>query len=77
VTETVNATVGDIRPNAVLVYVIVPRGSPELDIDDVRLMEWRTPLAGGDGVWAPADAVRGTPRARVAVEQSGCATPTG
>ena len=35
VSATVNALVGRLRPNAVLVYVIVPRGSPELDIDDV------------------------------------------
>jgi poly-gamma-glutamate capsule biosynthesis protein CapA/YwtB (metallophosphatase superfamily) len=77
VTATVNAVVGRLRPNAVLVYVVVPRGSPELDIDDVRLIEWRAPLAGADGVWVPADAVRGTPRGQISVEQSGCEAPTG
>jgi hypothetical protein len=77
VSATVNALVGRVRPNAVLVYVIVPRGSPELDIDDVRLMEWRRPLAGADGLWVPADALRGTPRAQITVEQSGCEAPTG
>jgi hypothetical protein len=77
VTSTVNEQVGGTRGNAVLVYVIVPRDSPELDIDDVRLMEWRSPLPAADGVWTPADALRGTPRARISVEQSGCAVSTG
>jgi hypothetical protein len=77
VTSIVNEKVGGVRANAVLVYVIVPRESPELDIDDVRLMEWRSPLPAADGVWMPADSLRGTPRAQVSVEQSGCAAPTG
>ena len=77
VTATVNAVVGTVRPNAVLVYVVVPSKSPELDIDDVRLMEWRRPLATADGLWVPADALRGKPRAQITVEQSGCGTPTG
>ncbi len=77
VTATVNAVVEGIRPNAVLVYVVVPRGSPELDIDDVRLMEWRRLSPGADGLWVPADALRGTPRTQISVEQSGCEAPTG
>jgi poly-gamma-glutamate capsule biosynthesis protein CapA/YwtB (metallophosphatase superfamily) len=77
VTATVNAVVGRLRPNAVLVYVIVPSGSPELDIDDVRLIEWRKPLSGADGVWVPADELRGTPRAQISIEQSGCGVPAG
>jgi poly-gamma-glutamate capsule biosynthesis protein CapA/YwtB (metallophosphatase superfamily) len=77
VTSIVNEQVGGVRANAVLVYVIVPRESPELDIDDVRLMEWRDPLPAADGVWMPADALRGAPRAQVSVEQSGCAAPAG
>jgi poly-gamma-glutamate capsule biosynthesis protein CapA/YwtB (metallophosphatase superfamily) len=77
VTSILNEQVGGVRANAVLVYVVVPRESPELDIDDVRLMEWRSPLPAADGVWMPADALRGTPRAQVSVEQSGCAAPTG
>jgi hypothetical protein len=76
ISAIVNAPVGGLRPNAVLVYVIVPTGSPQLDIDDVRLMEWRRPLPGADGVWVPADALRGTPRALVSDEQSGCEAPT-
>ena len=66
-----------VRPNAVLVYVIVPRrSSPELDIDDVRLMEWRRPCEPvPDGLWVPADAVRGRRGHRVTVEQSGCELP--
>jgi poly-gamma-glutamate capsule biosynthesis protein CapA/YwtB (metallophosphatase superfamily) len=77
VTATVNASVGRLRPNAVLVYVIVPRESPELDVDDFRLIEWRKPAAEANGLWVPADALRGTPRARISVDQSGCEAPTG
>ena len=71
----INAKVGSVRPNAVLVYIIVPKGSPPLDIDDVRLMEWRDLRGVPDGVWLAADAVRGSPRAEVTVEQSGCTAP--
>ena len=77
VSSVVNEQIGGVRANAVLVYVIVPRESPELDIDDVRLMEWRSPLPAADGLWMPADALRGTARAQVSVEQSGCTAPTG
>jgi poly-gamma-glutamate capsule biosynthesis protein CapA/YwtB (metallophosphatase superfamily) len=77
VTSIINEQIGRLRPNAVLVYVIVPRKSPELDIDDMRLIEWRRPLAAADGLWTPADALRGTPRAQVTVEQSGCEAPAG
>jgi poly-gamma-glutamate capsule biosynthesis protein CapA/YwtB (metallophosphatase superfamily) len=76
-TTLLNARVGSVRPNAVLLYIIVPRGSPRLDIDDVRLMEWRDTSGVPDQVWVPADALRGTPRSEVTVEESGCAAPTG
>jgi hypothetical protein len=76
VSSILNASVGRLRPNATLVYVIVPRGSPALDIDDVQLMEWRHPLPAANGVWVPADALRGPPRSRITVEQSGCRPPT-
>ena len=72
----INAKVGSVRPNAVLLHVIVPKGSPRLDIDDVRLMEWRDLRGVPDGIWLAADALRGSPRAEVTVEQSGCTAPT-
>ena len=77
VTATVNAPVGDLRPNALLMYIVVPSGSPRLDVDDVQLMEWRHPQPAADGVWVPADAVRGEARTTISVEQSGCVAPTG
>ena len=77
VTAIINEQVGQLRPNAVLVYVIVPRTSTGLDIDEVRLIEWRRPLAAANGLWIAADALRGPPRAQVEVEQSGCTAPTG
>jgi hypothetical protein len=42
VSSLVNQEVGSVRPNAVLLYINVPRGSKALDVDDVRLTEWRT-----------------------------------
>ncbi len=45
---------------------------PVPDIDDVRLMEWRDLRDVPDGVWVPADAVRGAAGAELTVEQSGC-----
>jgi poly-gamma-glutamate capsule biosynthesis protein CapA/YwtB (metallophosphatase superfamily) len=77
VSAIVNATVGDLRPNALLLYVVLPSASPRLDVDDVQLMEWRRPQAGADGVWVPADAVRGAARSTLSVEESGCVAPTG
>ncbi len=76
VTSTLNEHFSSLRPNAVLLYVVVPRESPRLDIDDVRLIEWRNTQDIPDGVWVQADALRGTPRTEVTVEQSGCAVPT-
>jgi hypothetical protein len=76
VSTLVNAKVGSVRPNAVLLYIDVPRGSPRLDIDDVRLMEWRDVRGLPDGVWLAADALRGAPRATVTVEQTGCTAPS-
>ncbi|MEO8264843.1 MAG: hypothetical protein ABI706_04945 [Ilumatobacteraceae bacterium] len=55
----------------------MPSASPRLDVDDVRLIEWRHPQTGADGVWVPADAVRGAVRTTISVEQSGCVAPTG
>ena len=72
VTTTLDRVVGQLRPNAVLLYVDVPRKSSRLDIDDVRLMEWRDVREVPDGVWAPAVAARGTAGAELTVEQSGC-----
>ena len=77
ITSVVNATVGDLRPNALLLYLDVPSGSPRLDVDDVQLIEWRHPQSGADGVWVPSDAIRGAAQATISIEQSGCVAPTG
>ena len=71
-----NERSGSLRPNAVLPYVVVPRESPRLDIDDVRLMEWRDSLDIAGGVWVQADALRGLPNTEITVEETGCEAPT-
>ncbi len=53
------------------------RIEPRLDIDDVRLIEWRDPGELPDGMWIPVDALRGSSAARLSVEQSGCAEDHG
>jgi len=53
----------------------VPRGSKALDVDDVRLTEWRNVSAIPGGVWIAADGLRGAPGANMTVEQSGCGAP--
>ena len=75
VTSDINDKVGQVRPNAVLLYVESARKSSRLDIDDVRLMEWRDPSGLPDGVWMPADAVRAEPNDEITLRlpQSGCA----
>ena len=75
VSSLVNQEVGSVRPNAVLLYINVPRGSKALDVDDVRLTEWRNMSAIPGGVWIAADGLRGAPGANMTVEQSGCGAP--
>jgi hypothetical protein len=76
VTEAVNTPIDGARPNAVLIYLELPAGSPSLDVDDGRLVEWRDLALVPDDQWVPADAMRAVPEARVTVDQSGCGVPT-
>src|SRR4051794_16315496 len=75
VSTFVNQKVGSLRPNAVLLYISVPKGSTALDVDDVRLTEWRDLSLVPGGVWIAADDLRGSPGATISVEQSGCPPP--
>src|SRR3954447_1258394 len=75
VSSLVNQKVGSLRPNAVLLYISVPKGSTALDVDDVRLTEWRDLSLVPGGVWIAADDLRGSPGATISVEQSGCPPP--
>ncbi|HZX53246.1 MAG TPA: hypothetical protein VFE86_01125, partial [Ilumatobacteraceae bacterium] len=75
VSSLVNQKVGSLRPNAVLLYISVPKGSTVLDVDDVRLTEWRDVSTMPLGVWIAADDLRGSPGATMSVEQSGCRPP--
>ena len=77
VTSELSAPEAGVRPNAALLYVELPRGSARIDIDEMRLMEWRDLSAVPANVWVAADALRGAPAATIDLEQSGCSTPTG
>jgi poly-gamma-glutamate capsule biosynthesis protein CapA/YwtB (metallophosphatase superfamily) len=77
VSDVVNTMFGKIRPNAVLVSVVVPTASPVLDLDEIKLIEWRDTAGIPAGVWMPADAVRGVAGTSITVAESGCAIPPG
>jgi poly-gamma-glutamate capsule biosynthesis protein CapA/YwtB (metallophosphatase superfamily) len=55
--ELLNNTYDGVRPEAAMVYVISRPGDNRLDIDNVRLYEWRTIADLPEGMWMPADAL--------------------
>ena len=72
VSEVISARYDGGRPEALLLYVVAPGGDSRIDIDDVRLLEWRSLGELPAGVWLPADALRGEPGAELALDQRGC-----
>ena len=76
VSSLVNQDVGALRPNAVLLYISLPKGSADLDVDDLRLTEWRDVSKIPGDVWIAADDLRGAPGATLTIEQSGCPPPS-
>lgn len=71
----VNADDVDRWANAVLMWLEVPPGGGDVEIDDVRLYEWRAPSAAMIGLWHAADAVRGAPGEVVTLTVSRCTAP--
>jgi hypothetical protein len=63
-----------VHPDAVLVYVVLPRESGTLDVDNLELYEWRQAVPALEDQWQAVDAVRGAPGTRVQLEASGCVT---
>jgi poly-gamma-glutamate capsule biosynthesis protein CapA/YwtB (metallophosphatase superfamily) len=55
--DVVTSTYDGVRPEAVMIYVISRPGDNRLDIDNVRLYEWRTIADLPEGMWMPADAL--------------------
>jgi poly-gamma-glutamate capsule biosynthesis protein CapA/YwtB (metallophosphatase superfamily) len=74
VTPQLTNEVNGERPSGMLVYVDNPPGPGELDVDDVRLIEWRSHSRELLGEWAPLDAVRTAPNTTVRLVLSGCDT---
>ncbi|MDO8364976.1 MAG: CapA family protein [Actinomycetota bacterium] len=58
ITDVVNAEFDGVRADAVMIYVVAPAGDNRVDIDNVRLYEWRAAGELPPDVWVPADAVR-------------------
>lgn len=71
-TDVVSARYDGVRPEALLLYVVAPAGDSRIDVDDVRLLEWRSFGELPAGAWVPADALRGEPGAELALDQRGC-----
>ncbi len=72
VTPQLTNEVNGERPSGMLVYVDNPPGPGQLDVDDVRLIEWRRYGRELLGEWVPLDAVRATPNTTVRLTLSGC-----
>lgn len=69
---TESLTALTVHPDAVLVYVVLPRESGTLDVDNVELYEWRPAVPALADQWQAVDAVRGAPGTRVQLAASGC-----
>jgi poly-gamma-glutamate capsule biosynthesis protein CapA/YwtB (metallophosphatase superfamily) len=61
-----------VQPDAVLVYVVLPRESGTLDVDNLELYEWRQAAPALADQWQAVDALRGAPGTKVQLEASGC-----
>jgi hypothetical protein len=72
ISDLVNAEYGGVRPEAALVYVGAPAGDSRIDIDDVRLYEWRDPTDLPAGMWMPADALLAGEDVDVTMSVHGC-----
>ena len=47
-----------VRAEALLLYVVSPSGGGTVDVDNVRLLEWRAASDLPAGAWVEADAVQ-------------------
>jgi poly-gamma-glutamate capsule biosynthesis protein CapA/YwtB (metallophosphatase superfamily) len=72
ISELVNATYDGIRPEAALLSVVAPAGDNRLDVDNVRLYEWRRLSDLPRDAWMPADALRSDSLADVSLQVLGC-----
>lgn len=70
-TEVIDRTYGGVRPEALLLYVVAPSGS-EIDVDGLRLLEWRSLADLPVGAWVVADALRSAPETEVVLGRTGC-----
>jgi poly-gamma-glutamate capsule biosynthesis protein CapA/YwtB (metallophosphatase superfamily) len=71
VSGLVNAPDADTWATAIMPSFVLPPGSSSVDLDDVRVLEWR-PMPAVAGLWAPADVVRGEPGTPVRLTISTC-----
>jgi hypothetical protein len=72
VTQLISNRYVGVRPEALLLSVVTPDDGSEIDIDEVRLLEWRPLAELPDGAWIEADAVRGDPSSEVVLRRRGC-----
>ncbi len=75
VSDLINTEYAGIRPEAVLVYFSAPAGDSRIDLDNVRLYEWRSLADLPDGMWMPADALAADDGRDVTMAVHGC-SPT-
>ena len=61
-----------VKPDAVSVSIVVPRGAGRLELDNVALYEWRKFRPALADKWVAVDALRGAPGGRATLQASGC-----
>lgn len=71
-TDVFNVEFDGVRADAVLVYIVAPAGDDRLDIDDVRLFEWRPAADMPEAAWAAADALMVPNDADASFDVFGC-----
>ena len=70
--EVINASYDGHRAEAALISIIAPPGDNRVDIDEVRVYEWRRLAELPTGVWMPADALTSAAHVDVPLQVHGC-----
>jgi hypothetical protein len=73
--DVVNATYDGQRAEAALISIVAPPGNNRVDIDGVRVYEWRHLAELPADVWMPADALVSDEPVDVPLQVHGC-SPT-
>ncbi len=71
-TQVIQRRYGGVRAEALLLYVVSPSGGGTVDVDNVRLLEWRAASDLPAGAWVEADAVQAKAGIAAGLERRDC-----